>query len=394
MLADAPFYGSSALNLRLAEWTATAPTQAGMSTDGTSLFYDPALCEGMPDLVAATMIAHEVSHCVLLHMYRIGDRELPLFNQAADYVVNWQLSQQRTVRKDGTSFPTWQLWPGALLDKEYADMDVEQVYARLYRAREEKRRDGQQPDENGDGGTPQPDFTLPEPGENGEPTDEKAQGGVPSDRNTEQDWQIFTEQAAMISRKAGAMPGDADRAIKDARASKTDWRSTLARFLENVVPSDVSWSTPNRRFIADGVYLPGAVRENMPRIAVAVDTSGSITESMLACFAGEMSMIFKSTRPEFLTVVYHDVNVAHVDTFDQSDDDVEFTPRGGGGTAFQPTLDYLSELDQPPACLIWLTDTYCGDSPTEPDFPVLFAVPAEFNAEGPFGETVSIDMHS
>jgi len=204
---------------------------------------------------------------------------------------------------------------------------------------------------------------------------------------TAADWQIATEQASLVARKAGKMDGDTERAAKQARRSATDWRTILRRFIENAVPADYSWTRPNRRHIADGLYLPGVVRENMPRLAVAVDTSSSIGQELLDLFAAELTAILHETRPESLDVVYCDTRIQAVETFSPDDAAVELHPHGGGGTRFQPVFDHFR--DDPPAGLIYFTDLE-GPAPQEPDYPVLWVTTEAATRPAPFGDVVSV----
>src|SRR5207244_3632167 len=101
-------------------------------------------------------------------------------------------------------------------------------------------------------------------------------------------------------------------------------------------PSDYSWTSPNRRYVAAGVYLPGTVKENTPRLALAIDTSGSIGQEMLDTFAAELSAIMLETRPAAIDVLYCDSRIqGDVETFTPDDGEITLTPRGGGGTRFQ-----------------------------------------------------------
>lgn len=204
---------------------------------------------------------------------------------------------------------------------------------------------------------------------------------------TETDWQIAAEQAAAVARKAGNMPASMDREIKASRETKTDWRTILRRFIENSVPSDYSWTNPNRRFVSQGIYLPGVIRENMPRIGVAVDTSGSINAQMLAQFAAELTAIVQETRPEDVEVVYCDTKVHGVEHFSPDDGEIVLKAKGGGGTSFDPALKHFEK--DPPACVIYLTDLEAS-RPEEPEFPVLWAIPEWQRDNGWFGETVRL----
>ena len=71
------------------------------------------------------------------------------------------------------------------------------------------------------------------------------------------------------------MDGGIDRAMRDARETEADEFETLKQYVEMVENSDYTWSRPDRRFMSQGVYLPGVSKDGVGYLAIAVDTSGS-----------------------------------------------------------------------------------------------------------------------
>ena len=123
-------------------------------------------------------------------------------------------------------------------------------------------------------------------------------------------------------------------------------------------------------------------------VILAVDTSGSIDQKLLDEFSGEVAEICKMTSKP-LAVLYVDAKVRNVEIFDP-EDHVVMNPKGGGGTDFIPAFDYLEEVDIVPAVFIYFTDGHCDSFPTEPEYPVLWAVYGNKNFQPPFGETLHI----
>lgn len=383
LLLDQPFFGSLALRLGVVE---VDDPGILMATDGTHLYYNPREVLGLTDKNVQAIIAHEVLHCALGHVWREGSREHGRWNVACDHVVNLHLEEA------GFAFPADGPWQG-LKNPVYRGLASEEVYARL-------PEDGNGPGDDGDGTGPRgqpppgyrPDMTKPKdlPGKGTSP------GAEPTEapRMTETDWRIAAEQAAMVARKAGRLPGGMDRMIRESREPRADWRAILREFVEHTLPSDYSWTTPNRRHVADGLYFPGVFKENTARLVVAIDTSGSVSQPMLDQMAGELTSILVDCRPEELLVIYCDARVqGEPRVFTPDDGLVELQMRGGGGTAFTPVFAWIDEnLPEPPACLIYLTDLESSDTPTDPGYPVLWGATMTSRKEGPFGRTVKIDV--
>jgi predicted metal-dependent peptidase len=194
----------------------------------------------------------------------------------------------------------------------------------------------------------------------------------------------------MAARKAGTMPGDAERAVKDVRESRTDWRNILKEFVDHTMPSDYSWLHPNRRFISQGIYLPGVEKENLGALLIAVDTSGSIDGALLNTFGSNIQAILSEARPEVVHVVYCDHRVQFTQEF-TPDDTLALQPKGGGGTSFIPPFEWAKSKDLDVRAAIYLTDLE-GDFPPDPGYPVLWTTPEYINHVPPFGSVVRLTM--
>lgn len=381
LLLDFPWFGSLAMRLQI-EPTDQVKTFA---TDGTRLLYNPATAATYSDAELTGVMGHEVMHCALLHPYRRANRDHKLWNVATDYAINAEII------RSGLKLPA-----GILIDPQYDGLSADVIYAQL--SKQQQQQGQPQPDPNGSSSAPQqgqgqgqgqpaPDTGTVEdaPPVPDQPAPDQSQP------MTATDWQIAAEQASDVAKGCGKMPGGMDRAVKQSRQQPADWRAILREFVEHTVPSDYSWLSPNRRQIANGVYLPGVTKENLGVIAVAVDTSGSIDARLLAAFSQELTAIAHETRPEVITVLYCDAQVQKTEEF-ATDDEITLHAAGGGGTRFTPVFDAVAAWEQPPVCLIYFTDLDCYDKPAEPDYPVLWATDLAVTKDGPFGQTVRLTI--
>jgi predicted metal-dependent peptidase len=414
LLLNHPFFGSLAMRLKL-ELTDSIETA---SVDGVTLRANPAFMAGLSEVERQGLMAHEVGHCALGHLHRRNGRDMGKWNEAADYALNQMLVDAGLV-----------LPQGGLLDPNYKGMAAEQIYT----ARASKPR--QEP-ENGNGGSGQGKGKpgagdqsspgaggKPKPGVGGKPepgagTGDTGQGGesagesksskgkgsgagstgdftdpAPAEPGTgemsETDWQVATEMAARAAKGAGKLPGCMVETLRASRATEVDWKGILHEFVSHVTVSDFSWSKPNRRFIGQGMVLPGAVKENVGEILVGVDTSASVSTNLLNAFAREVSAIMREARPEKITVVYCDTRVNGSEVFTPDGEDVVLTAKGRGGTAFQPVFDWAKKEGIEPLCCLYLTDLD-GPAPVDPGYPVMWCVPSYVRKAAPFGRIVRV----
>lgn len=428
LVLDHPFFGSLALRLKFKE----DPSCRDLWTDGKTLGYNPLYASTLPaeKLVAAQ--AHEILHLACGHHVRRKDRDETLWNRACDYAVNHILLEA------GFSLPE-----GFLHKPEYGEMPVDEIYALLTRLQDEETHggaseavetapggggeasgsmrmdDGQENDgdtsingsaekqaESGEGGMQSGSGKLVEhveksKGQNeaegkisftGEVRDHPALNGLDNDRAAkmaEREADVALTQAVQRARNMGSLPAGFTRLVRERLRPSLDWRELLQRFLENCANSDYSWNSPNRRYIFQDIYLPSRREPQIPHIALAIDSSGSVDETALAIFCGELSAVLDAYDTT-LTVLFHDTRVQSSHVFGRSDLPLELVPQGGGGTDYRPVCDYLEEQDITPTCLIWFTDLQCNRFPVEPPFPVLWVSSLDTSDKPPFGEVIRL----
>ncbi|MDQ3042362.1 MAG: VWA-like domain-containing protein, partial [Acidobacteriota bacterium] len=160
-----------------------------------------------------------------------------------------------------------------------------------------------------------------------------------------------------------------------------------------------NYSRPNRRWLAlerdyraqNGIDLPFApdiIRNRGTRLAVALDTSGSIDGELLGRFLAEIAALCMFNQRN-LVLLIGDAAVHHIAEIDWRDatrelSQVEYT--GGGGTDFRPIIEAAS--DYAPDALVYLTDLY-GETGDEPDFPVIWATHG-IAGKAPWGEQIKL----
>ena len=365
LILDNPFFGSLALRLRLVE-DATCET---FWTNGTDMGYKPSYVQTLSLDQIKGVIAHEVLHCALGHIARRDGREHEQWNVACDLAINPLLLESNFVLPDG-----------ALVDQNFMGMGAEEIFGRLPPP---KKGNGQG---NGKGQGPAQD-----PGQCGEVRDAVNGQNVATPEEMSRiaaEWKVAATQAAAQAKGMGSLPGGLERTIKDFVEPKLDWRAILARFIQSSARNDYQWMPPNRRFVHMGFFLPSLRSDNLGDVVVVVDTSGSISDSEVAEFAGEISAIladFDTTTH----VVYCDTGVASVEQFQQADLPLKLHPKGGGGTDFKPPFRWVTQKGIEPSCLLYFTDLYCSSYPPEPDYPVLWVATGR-GRKPPFGEDIRL----
>ena len=416
LVLDHPFFGSIALRLKLKP----DPTCSDLWTDGRTLGFNPSYAAALSEAALIGAQAHEVMLLACaLHVRRKG-RDAALWNKACDLVVNQLLLDA------GFSLPQ-----GATHDPSYAGLSAEALYSELARLQDEppnkgaERPEVQEETEQAEGGTGQSgegkgeskDQKKPTEGERGEAellgghgasehSQEKGNGqqtkpmaftgevrdhpvldggNGAAQKQAEQEADIELVQAMQRAKHMGDMPAGFLRLFRKRLHPTLDWRGILQRFLENCTDGDSTWTTPNRRYLYQGIYLPSRLEPRIPHVVIAVDISGSVDDTRLEIFCAELSGILED-YDTLLTVLFHDTQVQSAQTFTRQDLPLRLAPVGGGGTDYRPVTAYIEENDLTPTCMIWFTDLECDRFPEEPAFPVLWLAEQPNGTTPPFGE--------
>lgn len=355
-----PFFGTLLLRMRMKEDTTCDTAWC----DGVTIGFNPKFIQGLDPEERRGVLVHEIMHPALLHHIRRKHRERTKWNVACDYALN-QLIVDR-----------YKLPKCALLNPAFAGKSADEIYNLL------------------------PDFpagSSADPGGCGEIRDAPGDGKQPQNQvnqQHEQEWKLAVAQARHVARQQGKMPGALDKLVDEVLEPIIEWRHILRRFCTETLRADESWNRGNRRFLANGPYLPG--RESvaaMGALIVVRDTSGSIYGDpvALAQFNGELDAILEDVRPAKTYVIDCDAAVARVLEVEQGEPlPGELSKaKGGGGTSFVPPFKWMQDNQIDVRCVIYLTDGF-GTFPREEDVdvPVMWAMTT--NVEPPFGERLQL----
>lgn len=353
LLTGYPFFGTLALYLELEEADPKkVPTAA---TDGKKFYYNPDFIDSLEDSEVNWVMAHEVLHPALGHLWRKGTRVHLKFNYAADYAIHDIMQEMAQKHPQDFKMPEF-----CLYDPAYHEMSAEEIYDKLPDEDELKLK--------GLGGG---QGTL----DSHEMWDEAANSG--DAQSQEEEWKGRTVSAAQQSegKQKGDMPAGLKRLIGSLTKPQKNWRQLLAEFVQFEI-HDYAFTPPDRRFLYGDIILPDYSEETsvIKELIFAIDTSGSIGTDELRVFLSEgVGLLNQFSRNVTGKVVYADAKVAAVYELDEID---RRPPAGGGGTSFKPVFEWVEEHERKNgvevAGVVYLTDCY-GDFPKKaPNYPVLW----------------------
>jgi predicted metal-dependent peptidase len=196
---------------------------------------------------------------------------------------------------------------------------------------------------------------IPRPGQG-----RRGEGGLPR-------WQadLLRRQVAQDviahGKQPGTVPAGLLRWAEAVLSPKVNWRAVLAAELRRAVAEvsgavDYSYRRPSRRSAVAGPVVLPALRRPVPEVAVVCDTSGSMTEDLLAMVLAEVEGLLRALGlARQVRVLACDTAVAPAQRV-SSARQVELI--GGGGTDMGAGIGAAAALRPRPAVTVVLTDGY------------------------------------
>ncbi|MFX0065703.1 MAG: VWA-like domain-containing protein [Candidatus Hermodarchaeota archaeon] len=346
LLLDHPFYGFIATHIKLEE----NKEIKRVTTDGQTLFYNPAYIKELDFEELKTVIAQIILYIALDHIERRGDRDPQRWDVATDFAVNPILLQS------GFKLPE-----GSLIEENFEDLEAEAIYDLLTddllsRGRplaEISRDTGAIPTTLADLIDEEESITQP---------------------LRDYDLKRVIIQALQVAKKQGNVPLGLERRLGSILNPDLPWEQLLTQYIYSSFKDDWRW-IPNRRFIPLGITLPSTYSESL-RLVVAIDTSGSVSDIQLNWFLAEIKGIIATLRQYEILIFGCDAAIQDIYRFETGDslEGIKFTLRGKGGTDFRPIFDYIEEEQFMPDCLVYFTDAYGTFPEMEPTYPVIWVV--------------------
>ena len=374
LLLKASFFGNLATRLKLINADEWCPTAA---TDGRNFYYNSRFIQMLRPKEIEFLFGHEVLHCVYDHFGRRGERQPKVWNIANDFCVNADL-KKHNVGEFITSVP-------CLYDEKYKDMSSEAIYDELMKNAKKINLDdllSKLLDEHMDG----------EGGGDGEEVDGSGKGRPQLSEEEKQQIRDEIKEAVLAAAStvdgAGNLPAGVKRLIEDLTEPKMNWRELLRMNLESTIKTDYTWMRTGRKGWHMDAIMPGRKNDEMIDIAIAIDASGSIDETMLREFLSEIQSIMDSFPSYKIHVVTFDTNCYNPQVYDSENLDsiCDYEISGGGGTDFDCVYEYFKQEEIVPRRLVMFTDGYpCGSWGDEEYCDATFILHGTTSIKPPFG---------
>jgi len=337
-------------------------------TNGCDKYYGKEFMDKLNEKELNFVVAHENFHVLYKHMTtwrKLWEEDAMLTNMACDFVINQQI-----VDLDPTGEIVKMPDIGGCLDEKYRGWDAKQVYDDL-------KRNG-----TGDGG--QDSFDEHDFEHAKQMTDEAR-------KELEQAIDQAARQGDIL---AGKLGGNSARDIGAIPEPQVDWREQLQEFVQSACAGRDSstWRRPNRRWLADGLYMPSPFSESIGPMVIGVDTSGSIGPETVNQFLAEVVKITDDIPPERLHLLYWDSHVAREEVYMPGEYESltsSTKPMGGGGTDPNCVKEFVDSMGTKPELVLMLTDGFIFGGWPNFNEPTLWVSTSD--NVSPYGKTIHIN---
>ncbi len=326
---------------------------------------DPELTAAWTPAQLGSILVHHVCHLLRTHGERaqaagVRPDEARTWVRAADAEINDDLVPAGLDLPGRPVLPRDLRAEDGLLAEQYFDgiRRAQQASAQgTTGGREAGNRDRSGQSERGEAASGWADCGS---GADGMPRPGQSPGGLPA-------WQaeLLRQQVAQDvvahGKEPGTVPAGLLRWAQEILSPKVNWRALLAAELRRAVAEvagavDYSYRRPSRRSAVAGQVVLPALRRPVPEVAVVCDTSGSMSEDLLALVLAEVEGLLRALG------LARQVRVLACDTAVGPTQRVNSARQvqliGGGGTDMGAGIAAAAALRPRPAVTVVLTDGY------------------------------------
>lgn len=335
------------------------PTVPTARTDGREIIYGTKFFMGLTREEQIFLILHETMHCVLLHMDRAKLFDKRKYNIAADHCINLMLIDR------GFVMPSC-----GLADPQYKGLSTEDIYKIL--------PENPPMSKNGSGGIGE---DLIEPGNSEE------------SETLNKDIENTLIQAAIQSKlagdKPGTIPGDIQIILDKLLQPKLSWKRLLARFLNTFNKNDYTYRRPNRRFWPKD-YMPTLYTESLGSLAVAVDTSGSVSDIEFKQFITEIHSILRMMTPPYIDIIQFDSRIKSIDRVRTVNELLKVKFSGRGGTRITEVVEWANKNQ--PQVILFFTDGEFSFPSEKVQIPTVWLIHNNKKFTAPYGKVIHYEI--
>ena len=347
LVIEQPYFGSVASTLKP---VLNEDIKTFLST-AKNFEYNDDYINTLGDEELAFVLTNSAMHQVFLHESRIDSRMEWLWVLATDYAINCLLVNNGLELPEHVNY-----------DERFDDMSAEAIYATLENEIDDDKHSPEQVSQI------------------------KFEEHQEQEIDNNESIQDMHEQLINKAKLQGDLPLGIEILVPNLFEGKMSWEDELYNVIEQSIRFDYRLLPANKRYISQGIALP-ALSGSKAKIVIAIDSSGSIDGALLSQFLAEDESIMNTYENFEIDLLVADAKV-HEHHILYPGDELSYTLKGGGGTNFENTFEYINENIDEVNLLLYFTDGFGKFPEDEAFFETVWVLSDE--VEVPFGRTIFI----
>lgn len=345
LIIEQPYFGSIASTLKP---TLNEDLKTFLSTS-TKFEYNDDFINSLSDEELGFTLTNAAMHQAFLHESRVDGRMQWLWVLATDYAINCLLVNNGLELPDGMNY-----------DERFDDMSAEAIYSTLENEIDDDKH------------TPEQISQI------------KFERQQQQEIDNDEQIKDMSEQLLNKAKLQGDLPLGIEILVPNLYEGKISWEDELYNVIEQSIRFDYQLLPPNKRYISQGIALP-ALAGSKAKVVIAIDSSGSIDGGLLSQFLAEVESIMNSFENYEIDLLVADAKV-HEHHILYPGDELSYTLKGGGGTNFENTFEYINENIDEVNLLLYFTDGFGKFPEYEAMYETVWVLTDE--VEVPFGRRI------
>ena len=346
LLVEHPYFGTLSSGLEIV----VNDNIESFTLQGNRFEYREDFFNTLSDEQVAFSLSNAALHTVLSHPTRIGNRSPWLWYTACEHAINNMLIDNDFIPPSKITY-----------DPRFQGQYAEEIYEELL-------------------------DTITREDLNDKDNDSRRNDEIPPDKLEVAQTEILSQNALQKAEEMGSVPEGLERLIPMAFKGVIDWRNELRDCIGGYYVSDYAMMPPSKKLLYAGIYLPSATSRHL-ELVIAIDSSGSVDEVVLAQFIAEIELICELFGSYSIELLVCDDRIRSHQRFTNGES-IEYSLEGGGGTDFTPVFEFIEMQLTPPKLLIYFTDLDGKFPLYEPPYEILWIAPLK--SEVPFGRVIEI----
>ncbi len=205
---------------------------------------------------------------------------------------------------------------------------------------------------------------------------------------------INSSYEIISAEKRDEMPAYFFRQVEEInKPAEIPWQVVLKKYIGSISSGKRKTRTRLNRRQPNRFDIPGKIDEKILKIVVAIDTSGSVDDTMINNIFSEIFAIIAKRKSE-VSIIECDAKIQRIYRV-KNHSEIKKSVKGRGGTAFSPVIEFINnDRYYRDAVLIYFTDGFGEEKIEKPrtykNIWVIFNDKNNLSIEEPHGEVLTI----